>query len=67
MIRLFRRHDVSWEALQRRMLVETSLYLEQGLQSHSWGVRIPRIPVGQGNFTRVFSRHFWQQVLFESS
>ena len=66
MIRLFRRPEGDWEALQRRMLTETALYLEQGLQNRSWGIRIPRIPVGRGNFSRVFSVHFWQQVLFES-
>jgi hypothetical protein len=30
-------------------------------------VRIPRVEVGKGNFTKVFSVQFWQNVLFESS
>jgi len=67
MIRLFRRHVDDWRMLHWRMIAETSLYLEKGMQSDSWGVRIPRVPVGQGGFTRVFSVQFWQQVLFESS
>lgn len=67
MIRLLRRRDQDWAALQRRMLAETALYLEEGLRSRAWGARIPRIPVGRGSFSRVFSAHFWQQVLFESS
>jgi hypothetical protein len=67
MIRLFRRHTDDWRILRWRMIAETSLYLDKGLETDSWGVRIPCIPVGRGSFTRIFSRQFWQQVLFESS
>ena len=67
MIRFFRSRDRSWDVLQRRMLLETGRYLEEGLRNSAWGVRIPRIEVGKGSFTRIFSAHFWQQVLFESS
>jgi len=53
--------------MHRRILNETSQFLERGLRERNWGVRIPNIPVGKGSFTKVFSVHFWQQVLFESS
>lgn len=67
MLRFLRPIDVSWKVTRRRILNETSQFLERGLRDRSWGVRIPSIPVGKGSFSRVFSVHFWQQVLFESS
>lgn len=67
MLRFLRVRDESWRAVRRRILSETGLFLERGLEDRSWGPRIPSIPVGKGSFSKVFSSRFWHQILFESS
>jgi hypothetical protein len=52
-----------WESMQRRMLRETEVYLEESLRHPDSIVRIPRHPVGRGHFSRDFAEAFWERVL----
>ena len=52
-----------YELLRRRMLHETEAALLLGLCNPEQSVRIPRVRVGKGKFTRAFAAGFWHQHL----
>ncbi len=59
-----RRHE--WEMMQRRMLRETEVFLEEGLRHPDRAVRIPSIRVGEGEFLRGYADMFWSALLGSS-
>lgn len=61
MIAFFSRRVEGYAALRRRILQETQVALEAGLNSKST-IRIPTVEVGRGRFDRQFAEHFWQAV-----
>lgn len=57
--------DESWEQYRRRMLDETSRFIEWGLANPEQVVGIPARPVGSKGFAPGMSQWFWQTVLCE--
>lgn len=56
----------SWAVLRARMLRETEVFLEEGLQHPERAIIIPAVPVGKARFPRGFAHLFWSQVLATS-
>jgi hypothetical protein len=59
-----RRTDGRDEA-QARAIAETSAFITQCLRQPELAVRIPIIPVGQGEFPPSLSSAFWEPILYE--
>jgi len=56
----------SWAEIRQRMIRETELFLEEGLQNPEKQRRIPALPVGSASFTRGYASVFWAEVLGSS-
>ncbi len=55
-----------WALIRARMLRETEIFLEDGLQHPERYLRIPAVPVGSAPFPRGFADAFWSQILATS-
>jgi len=53
----------TWEAYRRRMLDETSRFIEWGLRHPDEVIDIPVKPVEAGGFPRAVSEWFWSTAL----
>ena len=53
----------SWQEYRRRMLEETSRFIEWGLRHPEEVIEIPAKPVEQGGFPREVAQWFWLTVL----
>ena len=53
----------TWQQYRRRMLAETSRFIEWGLRHPELVVWIPAKPVGDGDFPRRVAEWFWGTVL----
>ncbi len=57
----------SWEAYRKRMLDETSRFIEWGLKHPEEIVEIPVKPDGEGGFPPGVGQWFWNVVLAEKA
>lgn len=53
----------SWDQHRKRMLDETSRFIEWGLKHPDLIIEIPAKPVGEGGFPRAMGAWFWGIVL----
>ncbi len=53
----------TWDQMRRRMLKETSRFIEWGLAHPEEVIEIPSKPVGSGGFPREVGEWFWTTVL----
>lgn len=53
----------SWHEYRRRMLAETSRFIEWGLKHPELVFRIPAKPIGAGGFPRAVADWFWCTML----
>lgn len=59
----FRGSRESWQDMRKRMLDETSRFIEWGLAHPDEVIEIPAKPVGMGGFPREVADWFWNTVL----
>jgi hypothetical protein len=59
----FRGSRESWQEMRKRMLAETSRFIEWGLAHPDEIIEIPAKPVGMGGFPREVGEWFWSTVL----
>jgi hypothetical protein len=52
-----------WELIRRRMIRETTEFIETALQHPELAVRIPMIRAGSGKFPPSMSEAFWEPIL----
>jgi hypothetical protein len=57
--------DEDWNELRRRLIAETSAYIDEALHRPELAVRIPMIPADSARFPPSLARAFWEPVLFE--
>lgn len=55
--------EETWDMIRRRMLRETSQFIEDALEHPELAVRIPMIRAGSGRFPPSMSNAFWDPVL----
>jgi len=60
---LARSHVESWEEYRRRLLAETSRFIEWGLRHPDQVTWIPTKPISEGGFPRRVGEWFWSTVL----
>jgi hypothetical protein len=53
----------SWDEMRKRMLAETSRFIEWGLAHPDEVIEIPAKPVGMGGFPKEVGEWFWETVL----
>ena len=57
----------SWQQYRKRLLAETSRFIEWGLRHPELVTWIPAKPVGGGGFPRRVAEWFWQAALSDGS
>jgi hypothetical protein len=59
----FHRDRRSWTVIRRRMIAETEVFLQEGLEHPEQHIWIPAKPVGAESWPPAVAAVFWAQLL----